>query len=439
MPLPKTTVRKAPRIYFDPRAGSEANAWWYECQRGHKKRGTAATRSDIDALLHEHDEFHFGGRGRGKDATLGEAVTAMLADLELLIARGKRRSGTLEQRRVETRRLLAVIGSQCNLSHCQTTRIKWYIQQRLAGKGLDGGRKSSTAGEHIIKELKCLAYLAKSAKVELDWTPLDEWIIDFIRPVHREKLWIEPQDLVLFINTLRRLRDADAAERVESYGKRLHMVRQVAEQGVTLREAAKEAGLSDRAAWEWVRRYKRDGATGIERHAGWESRVAYAYVLLKATTVMRDVELRDLRVRQIDTREKVIPYLNRSKRKERDAIAVIDDLVVEALAPLLKDKHPEAYVFEIDSRPLGETTLCKITLRAWHEAFYDAQHDAWKYPPQKYLSWIRHNVLTDIIGRTRIGCGDGAGKPHQHEGNGEALQLGSEEAPSQGTSTHRRP
>ena len=61
MSLPKSAVRKAPRVYFDPAAGPHANAWWYECQRGHKKRSTAATRSDIDRELHAHDEeCHFG-------------------------------------------------------------------------------------------------------------------------------------------------------------------------------------------------------------------------------------------------------------------------------------------------------------------------------------------------------------------------------------------
>jgi hypothetical protein len=406
MPLPKSAVRKAPRIFFDPNAGPNANAWWWECQRGHKLRESAPTRGDIDRLLHEHDgEHHFGGRRPGADCTLSEAASVMLAELTTLLRNGKRREGTLVNRRKETRALLTVFGENCRLALCQTTRVKWYITQRLSGKGLpdlpDGRkRKSTTLGEQIVKELKCLHSLALANKVELDWNPSDEWLQDYVRPVHREKLWIDPEDLVAFIGTLKRLRDQDTEARMSQFNKRVTAAKAIVDDGSSLADAAKLAGLSVRSAWKWAKSYRRGGESALDVRGTCESktsRVAYAYVLLKETTIMRDVELRELRKHQVDTREKAIDYLNRSKRKERETVAVIDDLIVEALTPLLKDKHPDAYVFDIDGRQLGETTLCRIIARAWRITFYDPATKTFKYPPQKYLSWIRHNVITELI------------------------------------------
>jgi integrase len=126
------------------------------------------------------------------------------------------------------------------------------------------------------------------------------------------------------------------------------------------------------------------------------------FAIVKLRTVMRNVELYDLRVKDIDFKAGLIRFIKRAKRKKAPAVQVIAPDVEQILKRRIKGKGPEDFVFTVmwrgEARKAGESSFRKACIRASKAEKIS--------PPITSLGIIRHHALTAI--RAALGIDDAA-------------------------------
>lgn len=117
-----------------------------------------------------------------------------------------------------------------------------------------------------------------------------------------------------------------------------------------------------------------------------------AYFRTKRETVFREVELRELRVSQVDQVEGVFRYtLHAKKATYAHTFPVTPGLMAE-LQPHIEGKDPDAYVFSLSRS--GRRRLTHWSLR---KRFLAASERAGIDPPITALGQIRHRTITLLV------------------------------------------
>jgi integrase len=129
--------------------------------------------------------------------------------------------------------------------------------------------------------------------------------------------------------------------------------------------------------------------------------VARAFVVTKVLTGMRNEELYNLRVGDVDFESGVIRYIARAKRKRIAAVALITPEVGEVLAPLAQGSESDAWLFTCRGRKVQQSSFRKQFLKASAEAGISVAADLTEGAGVGGVAWIRHAVMTAI--RPRVG------------------------------------
>lgn len=129
---------------------------------------------------------------------------------------------------------------------------------------------------------------------------------------------------------------------------------------------------------------------------------AQDFAIAKLRTVMRNEELYDLRVANVDLDTGLIRYVARAKRVKKERSQPIASDLRPILVERCAGKLPMAFVFTCRGRKVGQSSFRKACLRASKLAELD--------PPITGMSSIRHHMLTflrALVGRE--GAADLAG------------------------------
>jgi integrase len=123
----------------------------------------------------------------------------------------------------------------------------------------------------------------------------------------------------------------------------------------------------------------------------------HAVAAMKAHTGMRNIEIYEARVGDIDIEEKVIEPLlfnKTAKRKKRHVYPLTDELT-EVLRPFVEGKPDDALLFTIEGRKLRKESLRGRFIKASTAAEID--------PPIRAIKEIRHEVVTVITDELDLG------------------------------------
>jgi integrase len=131
------------------------------------------------------------------------------------------------------------------------------------------------------------------------------------------------------------------------------------------------------------------------------SGVARAFVITKALTLMRNEELYNLRVGDVDTEACLIHYIARAKRKRIATVALLPPEVISALRPLMYDRPPDAWVFTCRGRKVTQSSFRKQFLKASAAAGLGNHLDLDGQRELGGVAWIRHAVMTAL--RPKVG------------------------------------
>ena len=131
------------------------------------------------------------------------------------------------------------------------------------------------------------------------------------------------------------------------------------------------------------------------------SGVARAFVITKALTLMRNEELYNLRVGDIDTQAGLIHYIARAKRKRIPTVALVPPEVLAALRPLLCDRPGDAWVFTCRGRKVTQSSFRKQFLKASAAAGLGNHLGLSGERELGGVAWIRHAVMTAL--RPKVG------------------------------------
>jgi integrase len=123
------------------------------------------------------------------------------------------------------------------------------------------------------------------------------------------------------------------------------------------------------------------------------------FAFTKLRTVLRNEELYDLRVGNVDLDAGVIRYRKRAKRKTVAAVQIIAPDLVPVLRRRCAGRALDAFVFEHKGRAIRQSSFRKVLIAASKLAEIT--------PPVTSLGWIRHMVLTEM--RRMLGVDDAAG------------------------------
>lgn len=129
--------------------------------------------------------------------------------------------------------------------------------------------------------------------------------------------------------------------------------------------------------------------------------VARAFVITKALTLMRNEELYNLRVGDIDLNAGLIHYIACAKRKRIATVAVLPPEVRAAILPLIKERPVNAWLFTCRGRKVQQSSFRKQFLKASKDAGLGEALDLGEEKELGGVSWIRHAVVTAL--RPRVG------------------------------------
>lgn len=170
------------------------------------------------------------------------------------------------------------------------------------------------------------------------------------------------------------------------------------EAGVTLRWSTKrhfEADLTEEAQKSPSARR----AVSPERAISFINNLsgtALAFVITKTLTVMRNEELYNLRVGDVDFVNGVIHYVARAKRKKIPTAALLSPEVRAALEPLTNDRPDDAWLFTCRGRKVQQSSFRKQFLRAAKAAGLGAMLGLSDQREPGGVAWIRHAVMTAL-------------------------------------------
>lgn len=119
----------------------------------------------------------------------------------------------------------------------------------------------------------------------------------------------------------------------------------------------------------------------------------YAVAVTKLLTAMRTVELRELRVKNVDLKKREIRFTLHAKRFEYAHVIHVTPELAAVLRARIVGRGPEEYVFVIggDGRPLLEQTLRHRLRMASKRAKPPID------PPIESLSHLRHEAITAAV------------------------------------------
>ena len=129
--------------------------------------------------------------------------------------------------------------------------------------------------------------------------------------------------------------------------------------------------------------------------------VARAFVITKALTVMRNEELYNLRVGDIDLDAGLIRYIARAKRKRIPTVAILPPEVRAAVLPLMKGRPADAWLFTCEGRKVQQSSFRKQFVKASKAAGLGEALGLGNEKELGGVSWIRHAVVTAL--RPRLG------------------------------------
>jgi len=126
-----------------------------------------------------------------------------------------------------------------------------------------------------------------------------------------------------------------------------------------------------------------------------------AFVITKALTVMRNEELYNLRVGDIDLDAGLIRYIARAKRKRIPTVAVLPPEVRAMILPLMEDRPVNAWLFTCRRRKVQQSSFRKQFVKASEAAGLGEALGLGEGKELGGVSWIRHSVVTAL--RPRLG------------------------------------
>jgi integrase len=129
--------------------------------------------------------------------------------------------------------------------------------------------------------------------------------------------------------------------------------------------------------------------------------VARAFVITKALTVMRNEELYNLRVGDIDLDAGLIHYIACAKRKRKPAVALLPPEVRAAILPLMKNRPADAWLFTCEGRKVQQSSFRKQFEKASKAAGLGELFGLEDDEELGGVSWIRHAVVTAL--RPKVG------------------------------------
>lgn len=128
---------------------------------------------------------------------------------------------------------------------------------------------------------------------------------------------------------------------------------------------------------------------------------AKAFVLTKALTVMRNEELYNLRVGDVDLNAGLIRYVARAKRKRIATAALIPPELRTVLEPLITNRLADAWLFTCRGRKVKQSSFRRQFLRASAVAGLGKLLRLEDDRQLGGVSWIRHAVMTAL--RPKVG------------------------------------
>jgi len=175
------------------------------------------------------------------------------------------------------------------------------------------------------------------------------------------------------------------------------------ESGVTLRWSTKKHFKDDLAESAEATARKRKAVTPKQANAFIANLKGddRAFVITKALTLMRNQELYNLRVRDIDLKAGLIRYIACAKRKKVATVALLPPEVRAEILPLMTGRTPDAWLFTCEGRKVQQSSFRKRFVKASKAA---GLGEAMELDDDKELGgvgWIRHAVMTAL--RPRVG------------------------------------
>jgi integrase len=131
------------------------------------------------------------------------------------------------------------------------------------------------------------------------------------------------------------------------------------------------------------------------------SGAARAFVITKVLTVMRNEELYNLRVGDVDLQADLIHYIALAKRKRIATVAILPPEVRDAVLPLMKGRPADGWLFTCEGRKVQQSSFRKQFLKASKAAALGEALGLGEDQELGGVSWIRHAVMTAL--RPRIG------------------------------------
>jgi integrase len=187
---------------FSDRIAQVGGQFWFVCQRKRSRSGHGrivrefAHKADAVAFRSQHDALEHTSLGIRlqshllptiRTMYLGIAAEKFIAEMEELVADGKRHPKTLAHYREVVRYLLAGFGFGFAVHDINKEKIRGYIRWRF--------KHGRTGGDRIIKELKALQTIMRFSEVGVTWRiPHDD-----IRPEKKERPRRDPETLLRFL------------------------------------------------------------------------------------------------------------------------------------------------------------------------------------------------------------------------------------------------